>query len=143
MRILLVGGTGTIGAAAADALEGRGHDVVRVGARAGSPRVDLEDPGSIRHLYDSVGPVDSVVCAAGVAVFGALGDLDDAAFTTSIANKMMGQVNLVRSGLGRVREGGAFTLTSPARRKAYARSPVGTGRPPGAQGPLRPCIDCC
>jgi NAD(P)-dependent dehydrogenase (short-subunit alcohol dehydrogenase family) len=112
MRILLVGGTGTIGAAAADALEGRGHDVVRVGARAGTPRVDLEDPESIRHLYDSVGPVDSVVCAAGVAVFGALGELDDAAFTTSIANKMMGQVNLVRSGLGRVREGGSFTLTS-------------------------------
>jgi NAD(P)-dependent dehydrogenase (short-subunit alcohol dehydrogenase family) len=112
MRILVVGGTGTVGSAVADALERRSHEVVRVGARQGTPRVDIEDPDSIRRLYGSVDPVDAVVCAAGVAVFGALPDLDDAAFAKSIASKVMGQVNLVRMGIDRVTEGGSFTLTT-------------------------------
>lgn len=112
MRILVVGGTGTIGSAVADALEARGHEVIRVGSSHGRLTVDLADPASIRTLYADAGPVDAVVCAAGVARFGPLDELDDAAFGTSVDNKLMGQVNLVRQGLGRVSEGGSFTLTS-------------------------------
>jgi NAD(P)-dependent dehydrogenase (short-subunit alcohol dehydrogenase family) len=112
MRILIVGGTGTIGAATAEALEARGHEVVRVGHRDGDHTVDLADPVSIDALYAEVGPVDAVVCTAGVAVFGGIEDLEDAAYETSIANKMMGQVNLVRAGLNAVPENGSFTLTT-------------------------------
>jgi NAD(P)-dependent dehydrogenase (short-subunit alcohol dehydrogenase family) len=112
MKILIVGGTGTIGAATAEAFEARGHEVIRVGHRDGDHTVDLGDPASIEALYDRVGPVDAVVCTAGIAVFGGLDDLDDAAFETSIANKMMGQVNLVRHGPAHVAEGGSFTLTT-------------------------------
>ncbi len=56
--------------------------------------------------------MDAVVCAAGVARFGALEELADDDFRLSLANKLMGQVNLVRSGLGVVADGGSFTLTS-------------------------------
>jgi NAD(P)-dependent dehydrogenase (short-subunit alcohol dehydrogenase family) len=52
------------------------------------------------------------VCTAGVARFGPLEALTDEDFRTSLANKLMGQVNLVRRGLGVVPEGGSFTLTS-------------------------------
>ena len=112
MRILHVGATGTIGAAVAAALGARGHDVVRVGASSGDLTVDLADPGSIDALYAACDAVDAVVCTAGVARFGPLEELTDADLRTSLANKLMGQVNLVRRGLQVVREGGSFTLTS-------------------------------
>ena len=107
-----MGATGTIGGAVATALEAAGHEVVRVGASSGEHTVDLADKASIEALYEVVGPVDAVACAAGIACFGPLEELDDEAFDTSLANKLMGQVNLVRAGVGRVRAGGSFTLTS-------------------------------
>lgn len=112
MKILLIGATGTIGSAIGDALEAREDEVVRVGRSGGDHTLDIVDADAIRDLYDAVGTIDAVVCAAGVARFGALEELDDRAFESSFANKLMGQVNLVRLGLGHVREGGSFTLTS-------------------------------
>jgi NAD(P)-dependent dehydrogenase (short-subunit alcohol dehydrogenase family) len=112
MRVLVVGGTGTIGSAVSAALAARGHEVVRAAASRGDVRVDMADPASIDALYAAVGVQDAVVCTAGRAEFGSLDGLTDEAFRSSIASKLMGQVNLVRLGLGRVREGGSFTLTS-------------------------------
>ena len=112
MRILHVGATGTIGRAVAAALDARGHEVVRAGHSDGELSVDLADPVSIEALYAAAGTVDAVVCTAGVARFGPLEELSDEDFRTSLANKVMGQVNLVRRGLVAVSEGGSFTLTS-------------------------------
>jgi len=112
MRVLIVGGTGLIGGAVASALEARGHAVVRAGVDDGDVQVDMADARSIEALYAAIETPDAVVCAAGVAQFGPLAQLSDEAFSSSIASKLMGQVNLVRRGLGRVREGGSFTLTS-------------------------------
>ena len=50
----------------------------------------------MRALIDAVGSVDAIVCAAGVAQFGSVEDLDDDAYRMSFENKLMGQVNLVR-----------------------------------------------
>lgn len=120
MRILVVGGTGTIGSAVASALDARGHSVVRVGRSSGHHSADMADPGSIRALYGAAGSLDAVVCAAGRAAFGPLTDLSDRDFATTLASKVMGQVNLVRFGLDHVLEGGSFTLTSGT----LSRSPV-------------------
>lgn len=112
MKVLLVGATGTIGSAISRALSHRDHTVVRVGHTSGDHQVDLADSGSIDELYGSVGEVDAVVSAAGNAEFGTLQALDDEGYRTSLGNKLMGQVNLVRSGLPYLAEGGSFTLTS-------------------------------
>jgi NAD(P)-dependent dehydrogenase (short-subunit alcohol dehydrogenase family) len=112
MRVLIVGGTGLIGSAVSAALEARAHVVVRAALEDGDVRVDMARPSSIEALYDSVAEPDAVVCTAGIARMGPLSELTDDAFASSIASKLMGQVNLVRRGLGRVREGGSFTLTS-------------------------------
>lgn len=112
MRVVVVGGTGLIGGAVARALEGSGHDVVRAGHTGGDVRVDLADVSSLLAMYHDLGAVDAVVCAAGIARFGTFEDLDDADYATSLENKLMGQVNLVRFGLGRVTAGGSFTLTT-------------------------------
>jgi NAD(P)-dependent dehydrogenase (short-subunit alcohol dehydrogenase family) len=112
MRILVVGGTGLIGDAVSRALRDHGHEVLTAGSSSGDLTVDLGDPGSIVALYGQAVALDAVVCAAGRAAFGALEELSDGDFGLSLDNKLMGQVNLVRSGLGAVAEGGSFTLTS-------------------------------
>jgi NAD(P)-dependent dehydrogenase (short-subunit alcohol dehydrogenase family) len=111
MRILVVGATGTIGSAVAAALSAR-HDIVAVSRRHTAVTADLAEPASIRALYQAVGQIDAVVCAAGEAKFAPLDQLSDSDFQFSLSNKMMGQVNLVRYGLAHVGDGGSFTLTS-------------------------------
>ena len=112
MRVLLVGATGTVGSAIATALESAGDSVVSAGFSSGDHKVDLAEPQSVRALIDAVGLVDALVCAAGLAQFGSVEELDDQAYKLSLSNKLMGQVNLVRFGLDTVRPNGSFTLTS-------------------------------
>jgi NAD(P)-dependent dehydrogenase (short-subunit alcohol dehydrogenase family) len=111
MRILLIGATGTIGAAVASTLGAR-HEVIPVSRQKAHERVDIADFASLRALFARVGRVDAVVCAAGGAAFKPLGDLSDADFSFSLSNKLMGQVNVVRLGLASVTDNGSFTLTS-------------------------------
>ncbi|MFI5184528.1 MAG: short chain dehydrogenase [Vicinamibacteria bacterium] len=111
MKVLVVGATGTIGKAVVQALSAK-HVVLAASHSAGAPRVDLGDQGSIRRLLEACGRVDAVVSAAGAARFGPLAELSDDDFAFSLANKMMGQVNLVRIGAAFVADGGSFTLTS-------------------------------
>lgn len=111
MRVIVVGGTGTIGSAVAAALSGR-HEVVVVGRSRGAGQVDLTSADSIRAMFQSVGAFNAVVSAAGQAKFGNLDELTDADSQFSFPNKLMGQVNLVRIGRQFITDGGSFTLTS-------------------------------
>lgn len=111
MRILLVGATGVIGQAIATALAPR-HEVLLASLSKSPLKVDITNPASIKNLYSSVGKVDAVISAAGQARFAPFADLSDDDFAFSLANKLMGQVNLVRYGMGYVSDGGSFTLTS-------------------------------
>jgi NAD(P)-dependent dehydrogenase (short-subunit alcohol dehydrogenase family) len=111
MRILLIGATGTIGKAVADALRGR-HDLVLASAKNAPERVDISDPASIRALFERVGKVDAVVSAAGNAAFKPFDALTDEDYAFSLSNKLMGQANLVRIGSQYVNDGGSFTLSS-------------------------------
>jgi NAD(P)-dependent dehydrogenase (short-subunit alcohol dehydrogenase family) len=119
MRIIVVGASGTIGRAVVAALSGR-HEVLGVSRSSRPVAVDLSRPESIRAMYEAAGVVDAVVSAAGAARFAPLAQLGDEDFGFSLANKLMGQVNLVRLGLERVRDGGSFVLTSGV----LARTPM-------------------
>lgn len=111
MKVVVVGGTGTIGSAIVEELAGR-HEVVRVGNTRGPINVDLASHESIEALFAQVGPFDALVSAAGQAKFAPLEKLAEADFRLGFSNKLLGQINLVRLGLLSVREGGSFTLTS-------------------------------
>lgn len=111
MKIILVGASGTIGAAVHAELSPR-HEIVRVGRRSGDFHVDIADPGSIRQLYTQVGPFDALVCTAGKVHFGAFAQFTAEQFEIGLRDKLMGQVNLVMLGLAHIRDGGSFTLTS-------------------------------
>ncbi len=111
MRVLVIGATGTIGAAVADALAVR-HEVLRASHSRSELKVDLADAESIRRLFTKTGRVDAVVSVAGQAAFAPLLRLSDADFALCLTNKLMGQVNVVRLGVESVVDGGSFTLTA-------------------------------
>lgn len=111
MKILIVGGGGTIGKAVAAELSGR-HEVVTAGRSSGDLRVDITDLQSVRALYTAAGPLDAVACAAGNVHFGPLEEMTSEQFDLGLRDKLMGQVNLVTAGREAVRPGGSFTLIS-------------------------------
>lgn len=111
MKIAVVGATGTIGEAVSNLLKEEGHEVI-ASSRNTEPTVNIDNPGSIDAFYNKIGRIDAVICAAGIANFGALQDLTDQQIQRGIQSKLMGQVNLVRKGLDYLNKGGTFVLTS-------------------------------
>lgn len=111
MRILVVGATGTIGKAIADSLSSK-HELLLASHSKAPLAVDITTPSSIRALYTKVGRLDAVISAAGQARFKPFAQLTDDDYAFSLANKLMGQVNLVRYGMDAVKDGGTFILTS-------------------------------
>jgi NAD(P)-dependent dehydrogenase (short-subunit alcohol dehydrogenase family) len=109
MKIIVIGASGTIGAAVTAALEPR-HEVVRA-SRHGAPAVDLADPASLAALLASAGPVDAVICCAASARMAPI-DAPDEAFLDGLHSKLLGQVALLRLALPRLRDGGSVTLTA-------------------------------
>jgi NAD(P)-dependent dehydrogenase (short-subunit alcohol dehydrogenase family) len=110
-KIVIFGATGTIGKAVVAALSPQ-YEVLQVGHRQGAFRADLADADSIRNVFKAIGPVDAIVSTAGAARFGPLQNLTDEDFRYSLANKLMGQVNLARLGLEYLNAKGSITLTS-------------------------------
>lgn len=111
MKVVVIGATGTIGKALVETLSSQ-HEVISVGRSSGTYQVDITDANSIQQLFAALGTVDAVVSATGAARFKPLEALSDDDFQFSLANKLMGQINLVRVGLPYVATGGSFTLTS-------------------------------
>ena len=111
MKILIVGATGLIGGAVAEALASN-HDIIRAGYSDGDVKVDLGSKTSIEAMFKAIGTVDVVISTAGLAGFAPFNDLDDAAYEQALGNKVMGQINLVRVGQNHINDGGSFTLTA-------------------------------
>jgi NAD(P)-dependent dehydrogenase (short-subunit alcohol dehydrogenase family) len=110
MKIIVIGSTGTIGAAVVRALSPR-HDVIGV-HRRGDPRVDITDANTVERLFAMATGVDAVVCCAGAAAFKPLAQLTEEDLAYSLANKLMGQVHVIRTALPRIADRGSITVTS-------------------------------
>ena len=97
MRIVVIGATGTIGGAVVKLLRQR-HQVIAVSRSSGDHRADITNKASIETTLGAIGKVDAIVSAAGNAVFKPLTALTDSDFEKSLHDKLMGQVNVVRTG---------------------------------------------
>jgi NAD(P)-dependent dehydrogenase (short-subunit alcohol dehydrogenase family) len=111
MRVLIVGGNGLLGQEIAKALQS-GNEIITASRKGSDVSVDLSDKASIVAMFGQVGNVGAVVCVGGTAKFAPLDSLGDDDFAFSLANKLMGQVNLVRCAVGHVDANGSVTLTS-------------------------------
>ncbi|MBY0544417.1 MAG: short chain dehydrogenase [Gammaproteobacteria bacterium] len=110
MKIIIVGGTGTVGKAVTQALSS--HDIITVGHQHGDIQADITDVQSIEKMYQSVGAFDALVSATGSVPFAPLTELTLADYNKGLQDKLMGQISLVLMGMKYINEAGSFTLTS-------------------------------
>src|SRR5690242_18348483 len=107
-RVLLIGASGTLGRAVAKELAPR--FTVLGASRGGKMKVDITDPASIRRLFEQVGQVDAIACAAGKVHFGPLAKMGAEEFAVGLKDKLMGQVHLAQIGAPHLADGGSITL---------------------------------
>jgi len=111
MKILIVGGNGTIGKTVSAHLAKK-HEVVTGGRTSGDVTVDIADSNSIKTMFKALGKVDAIVCIAGEAKWAPFKDLSEEDFYIGLKSKLMGQVNLVRIGKDHLNPGGSITLST-------------------------------
>jgi len=111
MKILIIGGKGTIGRKVSEHFSKK-HEVIIGGRNSGDIIVDIADSKSIRAMFESIGNIDAVVCIAGEAKWAAFEAMTEEDFYIGLRSKLMGQVNLVRLGQDYLNAGGSFTLTT-------------------------------
>ncbi|HEV2614553.1 MAG TPA: short chain dehydrogenase [Gammaproteobacteria bacterium] len=114
MKIIVVGGTGTIGKAVVKELAKR-HTVVTVGHNSGELRADIHDVKSIEKMYQAVektGKFDAVISTTGNLHFAPISEFTEKEYEVGLKSKLMGQVNLVLIGQKYINDNGSFTLTS-------------------------------
>ncbi len=110
MKILVIGASGLIGKGVADELAKK-HEVIRA-SRKGDVQVDVNNPNSIKEMYEKVGKLDAVAFAAGKVPFKPLSELTRDDFVTGLTDKAIGQIDLVLKGINCLSDGGSFTLMS-------------------------------
>ncbi|MBN3497888.1 short chain dehydrogenase [Arthrobacter pascens] len=110
MRVLLIGDKGTIGSTVRATLEARGHEVVGASRKDHTHPVDITDAESVERLFHSVGAVDAVACAGGHVKYGTISSLSYSDYRSSLGDKALGQIELVRRGLQYLNGRGSFTL---------------------------------
>ena len=111
MKILIIGGKGTIGKKVSSHFS-KDHAVLIGGRNSGDVQVDIADSESIKAMFESNANIDAVVCIAGEAKWAAFNTMTEEDFYIGLRSKLMGQVNLVRIGQDYLNAGGSFTLTT-------------------------------
>lgn len=110
-RILVIGGTGTIGTAVVKELSKR-HEVVTAGHDHGDLLIDMGSESSIKEAFKKAGKLNAVVVTAGKVHFEGFNNMSAEKFQIGLNHKLMGQINIVRIGTEFVQDKGSFTLTS-------------------------------
>ncbi|KQC30806.1 short chain dehydrogenase [Flagellimonas eckloniae] len=111
MKILIVGGNGTIGKKVTSYFK-EGHKVVVASKSTGSIIVDITDSNSIRTMFEKTGKLDAIICIAGEAKWDYFSELSEEDYYIGFKSKLMGQVNLVRIGQHYLNKKGSITLTT-------------------------------
>ena len=111
MKILVIGGEGTIGRVVSKYLQKK-HDVIIGGRNTGDIQIDISDGSSIQTAFDKIGKVDAIACIAGEARWAPFMDLSEEDYYIGIRSKLMGQVNVVRIGQEYLTQGGSITLST-------------------------------
>jgi NAD(P)-dependent dehydrogenase (short-subunit alcohol dehydrogenase family) len=111
MKILIIGGKGTIGRKVVERFS-ESDEVIVSGRNSGDVIVDISSSESIQELFHKTGKVDAIVNIAGDAKWDKFDNLSEEDFYIGIKSKMMGQVNLVRMGREYLNPGGSITLTT-------------------------------
>jgi NAD(P)-dependent dehydrogenase (short-subunit alcohol dehydrogenase family) len=122
VKVLVIGASGLVGGAAADALRAEGCEVLG-GSRSSDLAVDETNPASIAELFERVGSIDAVVSGVGSVPFKPLTELAREDFVSGYYGKVQAQVDVMKIDIPYATDAGSFTLTSGI----LAREPIVTG----------------
>ena len=111
MKILIIGGNGTIGRKVTTHLS-QENDLIIAGRKSGDITVDISDSTSIKAMFEKTGKLDAIICIAGEAKWATFNDLTEDDYYIGLKSKLMGQVNLVRIGKDYLNENGSITLST-------------------------------
>ncbi|WP_298427226.1 short chain dehydrogenase [uncultured Kordia sp.] len=111
MKILIVGGNGTIGNKVSSYFA-KNHEVLIAGRNSGDVTVDISTSESIKAMFEQTGTIDAIICIAGEAKWKAFNELSEEDYYIGFKSKLMGQVNLVRIGQHYLSKNGSITLTT-------------------------------
>ncbi|QIE58752.1 short chain dehydrogenase [Rasiella rasia] len=111
MKILIIGGNGTIGKTVASYFK-KNNDTLIAGRTKGDVTVDIADGNSIKSMFEKIGKVDAIVCIAGEAKWDDFNRLTEDDYYIGLKSKLMGQVNLVRIGQNYLNSKGSITLST-------------------------------
>lgn len=111
MKILIIGGKGTIGNKVTSHFS-ENNEVIVAGRTSGDVTVDIADSKSIENLFKQTGKLDAIICIAGEAKWANFKDLTEEDYHIGLRSKLMGQVNLVRVGQDFLNPGGSITLST-------------------------------
>ncbi len=114
MKILVIGGKGTIGKKIVEYFS-KDHEVIVAGRSSEKYPIDIADTRSIKRLFKGIkksGRIDAIICAAGEAKWARMKDLSEADYHIGLRSKLMGQVNIVRYAHKCLKKKGSITLTT-------------------------------
>ncbi|SNY94778.1 short chain dehydrogenase [Flagellimonas pacifica] len=111
MRIVIIGGNGTIGKKVS-AHFSKNNEVIIAARNDGDACVDISDSKSIEAMFDKIGNIDAIICIAGEAKWKSFDELTEDEYYIGLKSKLMGQVNLVRIGRKYLNPNGSITLTT-------------------------------
>ena len=110
MDVLLIGASGTIGKAVDHLFNEQAFTLIGA-SRSTQPGVDFTDLASIDAFYELIGELDAILIIGGDAAFGSLDQLTDSQIELTLSNKLMGQINMARRGIAKLRPNGVFVMT--------------------------------
>ena len=111
MRILIIGGNGTIGRPVTEHFS-KDNEVIIAGRNNGDLKIDIVDSNSIEQGLKQVGQLDAIICIAGEAKWANFNVLTEDDYYIGLRSKLMGQVNLVRIGQNYLNPNGSITLST-------------------------------
>lgn len=111
MKILIIGGNGTIGKRVVSHFQ-ENNEIIIAGRTSGDVTVDIADSNSIKSMFDKTGKLDAIICIAGEAKWADFNQLSEEDYYIGLKSKLMGQVNLVRIGQNYLNPNGSVTLST-------------------------------
>ena len=88
MRILIIGGEGTIGKKVVSFLS-KNHSIITAGRKNGEIYLDLSNKDSIKQLFENNIKFDAVISIAGQVIWAPFSNISQDDFYVGIKNKMM------------------------------------------------------
>jgi len=111
MKILIIGGNGTIGKTVVSHFK-KENEILIAGRTSGDVTVDIADSNSIKAMCEKTGKLDAIICIAGEAKWDYFKKLTEEDYYIGLKSKLMGQVNLVRIGQNYLNPNGSVTLST-------------------------------